>query len=369
MTRTHLTSLLSLALLLGAMPPRAGAVGTSRATAGSKNRTGPKQGVKKSVAQLPSFFEENRGQIAGRASFISRGAGHTLMLDAGGGTLALLKGSGKEGYGSGAFRAAPGENARGTRAPEPSYQLVRMRFVGANPRPEIVGEGELAARVNYFVGRDASKWRAGLKTFAGVRYRGLYPGVDLVFHGGGDGGRLEYDFVLAPGADHRDVKLSFDGADGLSIGKGGELLLHTKAGTISQSAPVIYQQVNGARRAVEGGYVLRGRREVGFRVGEYDRRAPLVIDPVLVYSSYFFNSSEMAVDAAGAVYVVGTAENSFGPLPTTPGAFQPERRGVTDAFVAKLDPTGTSLDYLTYLGGSDGVGAIDGLNDRGWGIA
>ncbi|HWS86108.1 MAG TPA: SBBP repeat-containing protein [Pyrinomonadaceae bacterium] len=368
--QTFTASLLSLALVLGLKPAATRAVETSRTAPASAhiNTAGSGRGVKKSVAQLPSFFEENAGQADPRARFVSRGAGHTLMLGAGGVTLALLKGGGKEGSGRAPFRKAPGENARGTRAPEPSYQLVNMRFVGANPRPEIVGEGALEGTVNYFVGRDASKWRAGLKTFSGVRYRELYPGVDLVFHGGDDGGRLEYDFVLAPGADHRDVRLSFGGADGLSIGKDGGLLLHTRAGTVSQSAPVIYQQIDGARRAVEGGYVLRGRNEVSFRVGEYDPAHALVIDPVLVYSTYFFSAVEMAVDSSGAVYVVGTAEAFMGELPATPGAFQTARRGLTDAFVAKLDPAGTSLNYLTYLGGTD-QGGFDGLSDRGYGIA
>jgi hypothetical protein len=368
---TFTASLLSLTLLLGMTPAARGADANSRPapTAAHRNAAAPKQAVQKTFAQLPSVFEENAGQFAGGARFVSRGAGHTLLLGAGGVTLALRRGGGKEGSGVTPDRAAPGENARGRRAPEPSYQLINMQFVGANPRPDIKGEGALKGRVNYFVGRDAAKWRAGLRTFAGVRYRDLYPGVDLVFHGGSNGGSLEYDFVLAPGADHRQVRLSFAGADRLSVGEGGELRLHTKAGTISQSAPVIYQEVHGARRAVEGGYVLRGRREVGFRVGEYDPRHPLVIDPVLVYSTYFFTSAEMAVDSAGAVYVVGTAENIMSDLPTTPGAYQTAKRGLTDAFVAKLDPTGSALSYLTYLGGSDGVRTIDGLSDRGSSIA
>ena len=366
---TFTASLLSLALLLGTMPTATGAVETSRPkpAASHTNTPGAKQSFKKSVAQLPSFFEENKGQAGGGARFVSRGAGHTLLLGAGGVTLALRKGGGKEGSGEVSSRRAPGENASVRRAAEPSYQLVNMRFVGANPRPEMAGEGALAGKVNYFVGRDASRWRTGVRTFAGVRYRDLYPGVDLVFHGGSNGGQLEYDFVLAPGADYKEVKLSFEGADGLSIGKDGELLMHTKAGTISQSAPVIYQQVNGARRAVEGSYVLRGRREVGFRVGDYDRSAPLVIDPVLVYSTYFFSSFEMAVDAAGAVYVVGTAENFMVDFPTTPGAFQTARRGITDAFVAKLDPSGSAISYLTYLGGT-GANPFN-FSDRGMSIA
>ncbi|HEX8150790.1 MAG TPA: SBBP repeat-containing protein [Pyrinomonadaceae bacterium] len=377
MTRTHIrnaealtATLLSLAMLLGMTPTAYGAAETARATpaASRADTAGARQAVKKSVTQLPPVFEENAGQAGARARFISRGAGHTLLLGAGGVTLALRKGGGKEGSGSAPSVRALGENARGRRAPEPSYQLVGMRFVGANPRPEIAGEGALPGRVNYFVGRDASKWRAGVRTFAGVRYRDLYPGVDLVFHGGRDGGRLEYDFVLAPGADYKDVRLSFEGADGLSLGKDGGLLLETKAGTVSQSAPVIYQQVGGERRAVEGGYVLRGRREVGFRVGAYDPAHPLVIDPVLVYATYFFNAAEMAVDSAGAVYVVGTADTYTGDLPATPGAFQTTRRGFTDVFVAKLDPAGSSLSYLTYLGGT-GQAGIDGLNDFGSSIA
>jgi hypothetical protein len=351
-------------MLLGLTPTPARAAETAHA-----NPPGPKRNLQRSSTPLPSFFEENAGQFAGHARFVSRGAGHTLLLGPGGVTLALRQGGGKEGSGAASPGRAHGENARGRRAPEPSAQLVNMRFVGANPRPEVAGEGALAGRVNYFVGRDASKWRTGVRTFAGVRYRELYPGVDLVFHDGPAGGRLEYDFVLAPGADYKNVRLSFENADDISLGKDGELLLETEAGTISQSAPVIYQEVRGARRKVSGGYVLRGRREVGFRVGAYDRGAPLVIDPVLVYASYFYGAAEMAVDAAGAVYVVGTAEGGAGELPTTPGAFQTARRGFSDAFVAKLDPTGSTLSYLTYLGGDTNSAGPGTFGDRGHSIA
>ena len=362
-----MASLLSLTLLLGMTPTASRAVGTSRPTPESKNTHGTKQPFEESLTQLPSVFEEHGGQAGGRVKFVSRGARHTLLLGAEGVTLALSKGGGKEGSGPVPHGRAPGENASGRRAPEPPYQLVNMRFVGANPRAEVAGEGELKGKVNYFVGRDSSKWRAGLRTFKGVRYRELYPGVDLVFHGGGGGTQLEYDFVLAPGADPRDVRLRFEGADRISLGKDGELLLHTSEGTVTQNAPVIYQQTGGERRAVEGGYVLRGRREVGFRVGMYDPTRTLVIDPVLVYSTYFLNAYSMAVDAAGAVYVVGTAGFFQPDYPITPGSYQPTRRGRSDAFVAKLNPSGSGFSYVTYLGG--GGAPQSGIEEDGKSIA
>ncbi|HEX8291169.1 MAG TPA: SBBP repeat-containing protein, partial [Pyrinomonadaceae bacterium] len=288
-------------------------------------------------------------------------------LGDGGVTLALRKGGGEEGSGVPPHGRALGESARGRRALESSYQLVGMRFVGANPRPEVAGEGLLEGKVNYFVGRDASKWRAGVRTFSGVRYRDLYKGVDLVFHGGPAGTRLEYDFVLAPGADPGDVRLGFDGADRLSLGRGGELLVHTGAGTITQSAPVIYQQVGGVRREVAGGYVLRGRREVGFRLGRYDPASALVIDPVLAYSTYFPNADSMEVDASGNVYASGTALSFYGDYPVTPGAFQQTSGGLSDVFVAKFNAAGDGFAYLTYLGGSGSPQV--GLDEEEQGLA
>ncbi|HEX8282985.1 MAG TPA: SBBP repeat-containing protein [Pyrinomonadaceae bacterium] len=344
--------LLSLSLLAGRSPEHAPA---SHAETNAPAQThAPGARLENSLARLPASFEANAGQADARVKFVSRGEGHTLMLTAEGATLALRTDGGrKEGARRVSSRRALGESARAARADAPSFRLVGMTFVGANTRAEVAGEGRLAGRVNYFVGRDASKWRANVPTFASVRYRELYGGVDLVYHGGG-GDRLEYDFVVAPGADYRPIRLRFDGAERLALGAGGELLLHTKAGTIRQSAPVVYQERGGARREVAGRYELRGAREVGFRVGVYDPALPLVIDPVLVYSTHFPAGNEMAVDAAGAVYLVGTAESYTGGLPVTPGAYQTTLRGSSDAFVAKFNPSGAGLSYLTYLGGSAG---------------
>ncbi|HEX8352603.1 MAG TPA: SBBP repeat-containing protein, partial [Pyrinomonadaceae bacterium] len=356
--------LLSLTILAGTAPT------TGTRASGAKVSAAHARGARleKTITRLPARFEANAGQADARVKFLSRGAGHALMLTAEGATLALRTGGGRA---EGARLASPlrarAESARDARDRASSFRLVGMKFVGANPRAEVVGEGRLKAKVNYFLGRDPSRWRADVPTFASVRYRGLYRGVDLVYYGGGDGGRLEYDFVLAPGADYRPIRLRFDGADRLTIGAGGELLLHTKAGTIKQSAPVVYQEVGGARREVAGRYVLRGPREVGFRVGEYDPAHALVIDPVLVYSTYFPYAYEMAVDTSGGVYVTGTAETFAGDFPATPGAFQRTRRGGSDAYVAKLDAEGRELVYLTYLGG--GGAGLDGGGEYGQGVA
>jgi hypothetical protein len=312
--------------------------------------------LEKHFGGLPAVFEANAGQAAARIMFLSRGARHTLMLGADGASLALRPGGdvGREGVGDMPTLRAQGESVLRGRAHASSLQLLSMKFVGANPRASVVGEDELKAKVNYFVGNDPSKWRAGIRTFARVRYKGLYPGVDLVYHEG-DGGRLEYDFVLAVDADYRSIRLRFDGAEGLSVNERGELLVKTKTGTVKQSAPVVFQEAGGVRREVEASYVLqRGGREVGFKIGEHDESVPLVIDPVLIYSTYFPEAEKMAVDSAGGVYVVGTAQ-ALWPFPSaTPGAFQTTLRGDSDAFVAKLDASGNELSYLTYLGGSAG---------------
>ncbi|HEU4595097.1 MAG TPA: hypothetical protein VFS10_07985, partial [Pyrinomonadaceae bacterium] len=148
--------------------------------------------VKKSFGHLPASFEANAGQADARIKFLSRGSRHTLLLSAEGALLALHQEGGerREGAsGRAARRRGLGESTHGGRGPAPSLQLLRMKFSGANPRPEIVGEGELRGKVNYFVGNNPSKWRAGVPTFGSVRYRNLYRGVDLVYHDGG-GGRL-----------------------------------------------------------------------------------------------------------------------------------------------------------------------------------
>ncbi|HEV3470380.1 MAG TPA: SBBP repeat-containing protein [Pyrinomonadaceae bacterium] len=230
--------------------------------------------------------------------------------------------------------------------------FVRLKWKGAGRSPRVEGLERLAGTVNYFVGADPQRWRAGVPTFGKVLYGGLYPGVDMLFYG--DRRRLEYDFVVAPGADPRVIRLDFEGARALRLDTCGDLVIDTEAGELRQLKPVVYQEIEGARREVAAGYVLRGSYEVGFEIGPYDSTRPLVIDPVISYSTFLGGAYgeagyAVAVDAAGNAYVTGTtASNNF----PTGNAFQAGRRGVGDVFVTKLNAAGTGLVYSTYLGGT-----------------
>src|SRR5207302_1632423 len=311
--------------------------------------------VSQSYGKLPLHFEANQGQTHQDVRFLARGAGYSLYLTAGEAVLVLTKPNPDAKRDS---RSAPerlGTQARGTPV------VVRMSLVGAAPKPLVSGLDELPGKVNYLIGKPA-KWRTNVPTYAKVHYRAVYPGIDLVYYG--NQRQLEYDFVVAPGADPEKIALGFEGADKLEIDAQGDLVLHVTERAIRQHKPVIYQEVNGIRHEIDGGYVLKGAEQVSFKVAAYDRSRPLIIDPVvLAYSTYLGGSISdgglaIAVDVYGNAYVTGDATSiSF---PTTPGAFHRSfgggdgLSGTGDAFVTKLDSTGSTLVYSTYIGGSSG---------------
>jgi uncharacterized protein (TIGR03437 family) len=233
---------------------------------------------------------------------------------------------------------------------------VRMTLDGANPRARMEPLDRLPGVTNYFLGGSGG-WKTGVAGYGRVRSSGVYPGIDLIFHG--EGGRLEYDFIVAPRTDPRAIRLEFSGQKRLRIDASGDLVITTASGEIRWKRPEIYQEVLGKRRSVDGRFVVsRGR--VRFEVGSYDRSSELVIDPALAFSTFLGgNQNEggrgIATDAGGNTYVVGNTSTPN--LATSSGVFQPSFGGETaqyqngDAFVAKFSPTG-ALVYLTYLGGS-----------------
>lgn len=236
-----------------------------------------------------------------------------------------------------------------------------MSFKGANSDAQVEGADPLPGKVNYLIGNKQEDWHTDISTYAKVLYREIYPGIDLVFHGGQS--QLEYDFVVAPGAGPRMIQLNFDGADHARLTKNGDLELSTRAGKIIQHKPVIYQQEGTKKHLIKGGYQLRGNTSVSFLIGDYDHSKPLIIDPTIVYSTVFSgtNGDEgrgVAIDGNGSAYVVG---QTYSPDFTVVNPFQ-GRNGSADAFVSKLSADGAALIYSTYIGGTNG-GSYYGVTD------
>lgn len=291
--------------------------------------------------KLPIHFERNVGQADPRVKFLARGSGYTLFLTPLEAVLSLR---------------APSKTAShsfGRRSTHVRVDAIRMRLVGADPNPSVSGIHGLNTKAHYLLGNRRTEWSRDTSLFAGVRYEQVYPGIDLVYSG--RGGRMEYDFQLASGIDPGAIVLAFRGQDGLYIEPGGDLVLRTPVGEIVHRRPRAFQVLGRVRREVEVRYVGRGQGRVGFSISEWDRRSPLVIDPVLEYSTYLGGtcgceeSRGIAVDGSGAAYIVGSVDSSN--FPTSEGSLQPSNAGSTDAFVAKVHPSGTSLIYATFLGG------------------
>ena len=340
--------------------------------------------VRAAFGRVPMRFEANQGQTDDRVRFLSRGPGYTLFLAEDEAVMVLRS---RE---DDAADGVSSESRPGSLGDGPRYGVLRMRLVDAQRFPEIRGVRRLAADSNYFHGGDPEAWRTDIPTYAGVEYRQVYPGVDLVYYG--NQRRLEHDFVVSPGVDPGVIRIAFDGADMVRIGANGDLIVMTPSGEMSLSKPHIYQKIDGAERVVDGGYVIRspvGRLphpvfyrqanddsaaiHVGFEVAAYDPSVPLVIDPVLTYSTYLGGNDkdigfDIAVDGEGNAYVTGrTISLNF---PTTAGAFDTtcgvgaNCDFIDDTFVAKLNPEGSKLIFSTFIGGGG-----DDADNRGGAIA
>ena len=330
-----------------------------------------------SYGKLPLTFEANRGQTDARVKFFLRGGRYTMYLTSSEAVFALRRppagieaprdsfaqsiswlGIGSSGPSLGV--AYPRAEIEKNRA---EIEAIGMKLLGANPQAEIAGASALPGRVSYFIGNDPSKWIRSVPTYARVEYRGIYPGVDLLYYGNEQ--QLENDLLVAPGADPAQIRLRFEGAQRLGLSPEGDLSLKTSAGELRLLKPHVYQDIAGARRDITAAYVLSAEQTVSISLGDYDRAAPLVIDPVLVYSTYLGGTGDdqafgIAVDAAGNVYLAGATSSSD--FPTTPGVFQTTLGGTPyDAFISKLNATGTALVYSAYLGGS--------LNDKAFAVA
>jgi hypothetical protein len=291
-----------------------------------------------SYGSLPLHFEPNQGQSEEPVRFLARGPGYTLLLTP---TEALLRLSPATALTTDTAKAPPAG----------SDSVLRMQLVHANPQPQVSGGDPLPGQSHYFLGNDPAQHHTHVPHYARVTYTAIYPGIDLVFYG--HQRHLEYDFVVAPGADPQAIVLRFEGADRLTVDTQGDLILHLAGGALRLHTPLVYQETDGVRQEIPGAYQLHQAQEVSFRVGPYDTTRPLVIDPVLSYATYLGGSGQdsglaIAVDADGSAYIAGKTTSNF----PTKNPLQPNPGGSFDAFVAKLNATGSALVYSTYLGGS-----------------
>jgi hypothetical protein len=425
---THMRNSVSTRALSGAQvkgdstSSRLGVTSRSHFAAVNSSRASQTQ-LLKTYGKLPLSFEANNGQTDSRVHFLARGSGYTLFLTSSEAVLTLHGNERKEGGGSAksrivekfqahhspstaatlklgmspskdnTVRPGRGENrslaaSQFLSGPESKASAVlRMKLVGANPTPRVGGLEQLPGKSSYFLGQDPKKWRTNVSTYTKVKYDGVYPGVDLIYYG--NQGQLEYDFLVGPGANPRDIALNIQGAERLNIDGQGDLVVDMNGEVVRFHKPIVYQSENAGseikdrKLKIDSHYVLQGENQVGFEVAKYDTSKPLVIDPVLKYATYLGGSGDdwgsvfnflraVAVDPRGNAYVIGTTDSVD--LPTTAGAYQPKFAGsgggfidpfggfaVGDVFVAKLNKAGDALVYSTYLGG--------GGDDYGEGIA
>ncbi len=281
--------------------------------------------VQENYGQVPLHFEANQGQFSDSVKYLTRGKGYSFALTA---QEVVMELQGK------------------------NTVRVSMKLKGANPRPQISAQQQLEGKVNYFLGSDPKQWKTAVPTFGQVKYEQVYPGTDVVYYGNQQ--QLEYDFIVAPHADPKAIKLTFEGAKDLRLDEAGNLLLATEAGEVRQHKPIVYQEIAGQRREVAGRYTIENN-EVGFALGDYDREQTLVIDPVLAYATFLtlggVNDINIAVDGAGNAYLVGQSGTEWWnapPLQTFPSGAGANGRG---AYIAKLNRDGTKVLYLTVVGG------------------
>jgi len=289
-----------------------------------------KDSITANYIKTPLAFESNEGQTDAQVDYLARGSGYTVFLTDGDAVL----------------RITDGEN----------QYAIRLSLANANENLQSSTQSELTSTSNYFIGSDSENWQTDITQSGSVTYENVYEGIDLRYYGTSQQ-QLEYDFILAAGANPDDISIDFEGAVATSIDEFGNLVLSLdgQGNEIIFKAPITYQEIDGERVYIESHYTINEQGQIGFDVGEYDTSLGLVIDPILDYGSYLGgigsdDAYDVAVDSSGNAYITGyTTSTDF---PTTTGAYDEVGNANTDVFVTKLSADGSTLLYSTYLGGN-----------------
>jgi hypothetical protein len=331
------------------------------------NASASRSGILAAYGKLPLHFETNRGQTDASVDFLAHGNGYTVFLTRDNATVLLCARSVED---PALSQAKPGSGDHSKSASPPATSL-RLALTGANPHAEVEALDAQPGKSNYLIGNDPSRWHRNVPHFARVKYRDVYRGIDLVYYG--NQGQLESDYVLAPGASPKQIGVRIEGARKLKLTAQGNLILSTRLGDVLLHKPRAYQQLAGSQQEVAANFIQRGSRTIGIEVATYDASQPLLIDPILSYSTYLGGSANqlltgIAADSGGFAYVTGTTTSAN--FPTVAGGLRTTITNPTaNAIVTKLKKDGTGLVFSTFLGGTGATGdsghaiAVDAAGD------
>lgn len=327
------------------------------------NNTALKHRALANYAALPVSFEANQGQTDPQVKYMARGNGYKLYLTS---SQAILRVSGRHGdsdvrdmmmnkrRGAAETKAWIKKRYGNAHRGSSSQAEVRMNLLGPGAEATLSANEPQHAKLNYFIGKDPAKWLTNVPLYGRVNYSNVYPGIDLAFHGTAQ--RLEFDYLVSPGADPKPIQVSFEGIDKLQTNESGDLILTTSAGPVELHKPVAYQVKDGVRSDVDARFVIKGHDQIAFAVGAYDHSRELVIDPTVFYSTYFGGDFAdygiaIAVDANGNSYVAGATDSNT--LPGPAGSTVTASAGTFDAFVTKIDTNGACV-FTSIFGGTTG---------------
>ena len=303
--------------------------------------------------KTPLSFEENVGQKDARVQFSAHGQGFALFLTKDSMVFDFARKIQDETDNDPKKMSLDQLNPRERDKPaKMQHEALFVEFLGMNNNIEVVGEDMLPGKSNYFIGNDHEKWHTDINQYSKIRYKNIYPGIDLLYYS--INGLIEYDFILSPGADPNQIKLQYKGAKSLNTDDQGNLLIEMGFGIVSHKAPVIYQESNQKRSSINGSYIVSENNQISFNIKNYDQSKALIIDPVLGFSTLFGGSvndygNAITLDNSGNIYISGLTTSSDFPTLTP---YQTDQGGY-DTYVLKLNSDGNTIIYSTYLGGSD----------------
>jgi hypothetical protein len=309
------------------------------------------------LRKLPLHFVENGGQLDSRIAYSLRSPGATAYFTQSGVTFSLSEQRAAQATGvSGSPARVRPAAFISSRGDSRQNWILKLDFVNASPATVARGEDSVGGVVNYLIG-PRSRWHSGVQTYASIAYSQVWPGIDLVYAGADN--RLKYTIIVEPDADPARIRFSYRGATSIEHLADGRLAVHTPARTLYEEKPYVYQEIDGQQVVVDAAYALEpaqaDHQTYGFRLGEYRRDRPLIVDPTFRYAGYIGDDDTdiaygVAVDSSGSAYVVGlTTASSDTTFPESAGP-GPNVLSM-DAFVAKVDPTGSAFTYISYLGG------------------